>query len=209
MKHKIDLHVHSRYSGDTNSDPEQTVLKAIECGLHGLAFTEHYYYEASEHVEALIGKYGERIMIFRGVELSTEAGHCLVFGLNTDNLGLKGRPVEEVIETIVEHGGVAVPSHPFRGSTSMGDRVKKLKNISAIEGYNGYSHYAQNSKAVKLAGSLDLPFTGGSDAHESHEVGACYTEFEKKVTYENFLQLLRSGKYKGYDTRKVSRGWVF
>jgi len=42
MKFKIDLHVHSKFSGDTDSEPEETVLHAIKANLYGLAFTEHY-----------------------------------------------------------------------------------------------------------------------------------------------------------------------
>ncbi len=52
-KSKIDLHVHSRFSGDTNSDPEEMILRVIELNLNGIAFTEHYSYEASEPVENL------------------------------------------------------------------------------------------------------------------------------------------------------------
>ena len=42
MKYKIDLHVHSKNSGDNNADPEESIERAIEQGLDGIAFTEHY-----------------------------------------------------------------------------------------------------------------------------------------------------------------------
>ena len=42
MKFKIDLHIHTRESGDNDSDPEEVVVNAIEAGLDGIAFTEHY-----------------------------------------------------------------------------------------------------------------------------------------------------------------------
>src|SRR5574340_1224887 len=78
MKFKIDLHVHSRYSGDTDSDPEDLVLRAISLGLQGIAFTEHYYYAASEYAGGLREKYGESILILRGVEFSAAEGHCQI-----------------------------------------------------------------------------------------------------------------------------------
>jgi len=74
MKFRIDLHVHSRYSGDTDSDPEEAVLRAISRGLQGIAFTEHYSYSASEYVGGLREKYGESILILRGVEFSAARG---------------------------------------------------------------------------------------------------------------------------------------
>ena len=208
MTCNIDLHVHTRYSGDTDADPESAVLHAIKSNLFGIAFTEHYSYEASAHAESLREKYKDKILIFRGVEFSSADGHCLVFGVNTDILSIKNAPVAKVIHVVSEHGGVVIPTHPYRGSNSMGDVIDQVKGLTAIEGYNGYSHYIQNKKAVEKAEALSLPYTGGSDAHAPHEVGACFTEFYDQVTYNNFLALLKSGNYRGVDTRKVSRVWI-
>ena len=36
MKFNIDLHVHSLYSGDNDSDPEETIRHAVMLGLHGI-----------------------------------------------------------------------------------------------------------------------------------------------------------------------------
>jgi histidinol phosphatase-like PHP family hydrolase len=95
---KIDLHVHSIYSGDNDSDPEESVCKALRLNLDGIAFTEHYSYAASEPVEILREKYGDRIMIFRGVEFSAAEGHCLIFGVDTDKLFIKHHPIPSLPE---------------------------------------------------------------------------------------------------------------
>ena len=205
MKFKIDLHVHSKYSTDNDADPEETILHAIELGLHGIAFTEHYYYGASEPVEALKDKYQDSIMIFRGVEFSTAEGHCLVFGADTDKLGIKYAPLAEVIRFASKAGGVVIPSHPYRPGTSLGDLVHSVNGITGLEGYNGANMYAFNVKAIDAARTLKLPYTGGSDAHDPQEVGSCYTVFRDLVTYENFIDLLKAGNYQGVDTRKISR----
>ena len=209
MTFKIDIHIHTKFSGDNYTEPEETVLQAIEINLQGIAFTEHYSYEASEYAEILREKYKDRIMIFRGVEFSAAEGHCLVFGVNTDKLSIKNAPVEEVIKAVNGSGGIVIPSHPFRGGNSLGDNIELIRGFSAIEGYNGYSHHSQNTKAVEAAKRLQIPYTGGSDAHEAKEVGACFTEFHDEVTYDNFLDLLKTGNYQGVDTRKVSRAWIF
>ena len=208
MPYNIDLHVHTKFSGDTDADPEAAVQQAIKSNLFGIAFTEHYSYEASAHADSLREKYEDEILIFRGVEFSSADGHCLVFGVNTDKLSIKNYTIARVVHIVGEHGGVVIPTHPYRGSNSIGNKIDHVQGITAIEGYNGYSHFMQNKKAVEKAQELNIPYTGGSDAHASLEVGACFTEFDERVTYDNFLSLLKSGNYRGIDTRKVSRGWI-
>ncbi len=206
---KIDLHVHSVNSGDNAADPEEVVLEAIRRGLDGIAFTEHYYYEASEGVELLREKYGSQIMLFRGVEFSAAEGHCLVFGVNTDRLSIKYAPILDLVKIVKEQNGIAIPSHPFRGVNSIGDMIRGLEGICAVEGCNGCNMHAFNQKAIDTAQALNLPFTGGSDAHAAGEIGSCYTEFADAVTYDNFLALLKQGRYRGIDIRKISKGWPF
>ena len=208
MKFRIDLHVHSKHSGDTDADPEEAVLHAIGLKLDGIAFTEHYSYAASEYAVGLQEKYRDTIMIFRGVEFSAAEGHCLIFGVDTDRLAIKYAPVKDIVKSVVMHGGVVIPSHPFRGGNSLGDRINDLRGIAALEGYNGCNMHAFNVRAIDAARVLQLPFTGGSDAHAPREVGSCYTEFEEEVRPENLVDLLKNGRYYGVDTRKISR-WVF
>jgi predicted metal-dependent phosphoesterase TrpH len=205
MKFKIDLHVHTKYSGDNDSDPEEAILRAIELGLHGIAFTEHYYYGASEFAETLKKKYKNSILIFRGVEFSTAEGHCLIFGVDTDALSIKYASVTEVIPVVLRTGGVVIPSHPYRTVNSIGDLVRTVPGICALEGYNGCNMHAFNVKALEAAEATKLPFTGGSDAHIPWEVGSCFTEFDDVVTDENLIESLKAGKYRGVDSRKISR----
>jgi predicted metal-dependent phosphoesterase TrpH len=201
----IDLHVHSRYSTDNDADPEETILRAIELGLSGLAFTEHYYYGASEPVEALKEKYRKSILIFRGVEFSTAEGHCLVFGADTDRMDLKYAPVQELVRYVNEASGVVIPSHPYRPGTSLGDLVLEVRGIAGIEGCNGANMHAYNARAMEAAARLGLSYTGGSDAHAPQEVGSCYTEFRDPVTADNMVALLKTGHYRGVDRRKIAR----
>jgi len=205
MKYKIDLHVHSKYSTDNDAEPEETILRAIELGLRGIAFTEHYYYGASEPIEPLREKYRSSILIFRGVEFSAREGHCLIFGVDTDSLSLKSAPIREIISVVTQAGGVVIPSHPYRSVNGIGDLVRSTAGICALEGYNGCNMHGFNVQAIAAAKLLGLPFTGGSDAHTPQEVGACFTEFDDAVTAENLISLLKAGKYRGIDTRKISK----
>jgi predicted metal-dependent phosphoesterase TrpH len=205
LKFKIDLHVHSKYSEDTDAEPEEILLRAIELGLHGVAFTEHYYYGSSEPVERLRETYRDRLLIFRGVEFLTAEGHCLVFGVDTDKLLMNNAPIDDLIGIVNKAGGVVIPSHPFRPGTGIGDLVLTARGIAALEGCNGVNARDVDNKAIEAARALNIPYTGGSDAHDPMEVGCCFTEFNEKVTYENFIDLLREGKCRGADTRKTTK----
>lgn len=199
---KIDLHNHSHYSQDSSSDPEGCVLQAIELGLDGIAFTEHDYYEKSEPVERLREKYKERIKIFRGVEYPSAEGHVLIFGVKDDSFH-KGfyAPVTEIIRIVNERGGVSIIPHPCRGWLLMQADLMSLEGINAIEAQNGRNSSEENEQALKMAFRLHVPTTGGSDSHDISEVGRCYTEFYDKVDYENFIQRLKEGRYRGIDNR--------
>jgi len=205
MKYRIDLHVHSKYSTDNDAEPEETILRAIELGLQGIAFTEHYYYGASEPIEPLREKYRSSILIFRGVEFSAQEGHCLIFGVDTDSLSLKYASIRDIIGVVTQAGGVVIPSHPYRSVNSLGELVRSIDGFCALEGYNGCNMHGFNVQAIEAAKALRLPFTGGSDAHTPQEVGACFTEFDDAVTAENLIGLLKAGKYRGIDTRKISK----
>ncbi|MGO9014042.1 MAG: PHP domain-containing protein [Dissulfurispiraceae bacterium] len=204
MKFRVDLHVHTSYSQDSDADPEEMVLRAIELKLDGLAFTEHYSYAASGHSEALKEKYKGTLRIFRGVEYSTAEGHCLIFGADTDRLLSKNTPVDEVSRIVNIAGGVVIPSHPYRKGTSLLDLIITVQGICALEGYNGCNMPSFNARAVEVAKKRNLPYTGGSDAHSPGEVGSCYTEFDDEVTDDNFIYLLRQGRYHGFDKRRRS-----
>ena len=63
------------------------------------------------------------------------------------------------------HGGVVIPSHPYRGGNSMGDLLFELPGITAVEGMQRREHARHEREGNGRGGKLDLPYTGGSDAH--------------------------------------------
>jgi len=206
---RLDLHVHSLLSGDNSADPEECVVRAVELGLQGLAFTEHYSYAASEPLEALIERYRDRVLILRAVEFSVAEGHCLVFGVDTDRLCPQYALAEELVREVNRAGGVVIPSHPYRGGTGLGDMILTLPGIAAIEGHNGCNLHRFNQRAIEAARQRQLPVTGGSDAHRPEDVGLCYTEFPERVTAGNLVGLLRAGRYNAGESeerKKMSRG---
>jgi predicted metal-dependent phosphoesterase TrpH len=203
---RIDLHVHSCYSGDTLAEPEACIVQAIERGLHGIAFTEHYSFGASEPIERLAERFASRILVVRAVEFSAAEGHCLVFGVDTDRLLPPYALAQDLVRHVNDAGGAVVPSHPYRGGSGIGDLALTLAGIAALEGHNGCNYRSFNERAIAVARQRGLPVTGGSDAHEPREVGSCHTVFAERVTAENLAGLLRAGRYEAIDNRS-GRGW--
>lgn len=77
-----DQHVHTWFSCDSESDPAENVRRAMESGLAGLTFTDHYdshptewpsckydYDRIAEAVGPLRARYGDRIFIGHGIEI--------------------------------------------------------------------------------------------------------------------------------------------
>jgi predicted metal-dependent phosphoesterase TrpH len=193
-----DLHVHTKHSGDNNSEPEEVIKIAISKGIKTICFTEHNFYHLSSYVEELREKYKGRIELVRGVEFSSIEGHCLVFGCDPDKLLplsyhkiILPIHIEVLLEFVEKNDGVAIPSHPYRGDyVSMGDLIRKLP-IKVIEGINSKNLSWMNDKAIQVANELKLKWTGGSDSHQPHEVGNGLTAFPILATQENIVKLLK------------------
>ncbi|RZI41089.1 PHP domain-containing protein [Herbaspirillum sp. HC18] len=198
----IDTHCHTKYSYDNWLEPLALIRRARELGLDGVVITEHYSYEASRPVEEIAR--GEGILLLRGVEISTDKGHLLAYGIEDDSWNIWGRDnwlsLPAVIERILELGGICVPAHPFRemGACSLLEDILDLEGIAAVETHNGNNQEADNDLAIKAAGHMALPSLGGSDCHKVAAVGKCATEFLQPVTdMASFIDAIRAGACRG------------
>ena len=198
----IDCHCHTRHSYDNWLEPVDLVRRAKNLGLSGVGITEHHSYEAAEPVER-IGR-EEGLLVLRGVEISTDCGHLLAYGVRDDGWNIWGRnnyiPLREVIERVNSLGGLCVPAHPFReiGVASLLEGLLDLTGIAGVETHNGNNIDADNELAITAAGHLKLPSLGGSDCHKVEAVGRCATEFSRPVTdMTSFLAAVRNGACRG------------
>jgi predicted metal-dependent phosphoesterase TrpH len=198
----IDTHCHTKYSYDNWLEPLALIRRARELGLDGVVVTEHYSYEASAPVEAIARDEG--ILLLRGVEISTDKGHLLAYGIEDDGWNTWGRDnwlsLPAVIERILELGGICVPAHPFRemGVCSLLEDLLDVVGIAAVETHNGNNGEADNELAIRAAGHMALPGLGGSDCHKVAAVGRCATEFFRPVTdMASFMDAIRDGACRG------------
>jgi len=199
---KIDLHVHTNVSSPCSLiDPERVIALAMQAGLDGICVTEHDEIEGAEVASALGRKHG--FPVFRGIEIYTEMGDMLVFGLYEDAGGWKV-PFEELLERCRSAGAVIVPAHCCRVTGELArvhgpERADWLmRNVDAVETYNVGCTPQGNSAALELARRFDLPGTWGSDSHHEFQIGRCYTVFKDSIdSDEALVAALKAGRYHG------------
>ena len=201
---RIDLHIHtSPRSACSYIDPLELIKEAQRLNLDGICLTEHQVLWDSGDVEKLAREGG--IKIFRGNEFTTNQGDILVFGLYKDIKELL--MIQELREEVKTAGGFMIVAHPFRGFKTFGIgqlqmtvehacKRKVLEFVDAIEVGNGKLSPDENNMARKVSEKLELPGTGGSDAHRVDEVGKWLTVFEKDIQDENQLVAeLHAGRF--------------
>jgi len=201
---RIDLHIHtSPRSACSYMDPLELIEEAQRLNLDGICLTEHQVLWDSGDVAELAREGG--IKIFRGNEFTTNQGDILVFGLYKDIKELL--MIQELREEVKSAGGFMIAAHPFRGFKTFGIgqlqmtvehacKRKVLEFVDAVEVGNGKLSPDENEMARKVSEQLDLPGTGGSDAHRVDEVGKWLTVFEKEIQDENQLVAeLHAGRF--------------
>ena len=216
MARLFDLHIHTtKGSSDSSLTPEDMVLEADRLGLRGLCITEHAGPWDRHEFQQFAALHS--VVLIRAMEVETDLGHMLAFGLDRYQAGFN--KAAELRKAATAAGGFVITAHPFRGVLSgNGNRSRALiyqsvpdelphapedaldhpvfKLADAVEVANGGTIDRENEFAWKVAGLLDLPVTGGSDAHSLHGLGKFVTEFHDEITNEaEFLKALHSGQY--------------
>jgi hypothetical protein len=201
---KIDLHCHTKYSHDNDLEPEVLIEQALRMGLDGICITEHFSIEASLPVEDI--PVPEGFLVFRGVEISTDIGHLLAYGIKNDSWNIWHADLylnaRDVLKQIHRLGGICAPSHPFRGWDSFGAMALELDGLDAIETHNSRNTLEMNLQAMSCARIRKLPSIGGSDCHRKEHVGMAYTIFSNPVnTISDLVSEIRKGNCRGLDLR--------
>ena len=197
---RIDLHCHSKYSADNFLEPEELTEQAIKINLDGVCFTEHHSIIPLWPLERI--RIPEGFYVFRGVEISTDRGHLLVYGLKDDSWNIWSSHTylnaSQVIENVHRLGGICVPAHPFRGWDSFGEDIFTMDGFDAIETHNGLDLENMSERATQAARLRNLSSIGGSDCHQKEQVGRAFTEFKNPVhTIDELIEEIKKGNCKG------------
>jgi predicted metal-dependent phosphoesterase TrpH len=212
----FDLHLHTDfYSSCSAIGPEELIRQAVALKLDGMAITEHGIRWPDDKFDALrrlAEPHG--LILVDAQEVQTYSrkngseGEYLVFGMKK-SLG-SDFSARELVERVHGEGGILIAAHPYKWSRfgkdryyGAGDRVYELE-LDGLELYHPDHDEEARSKVRRAMKRLGLPGTGGSDAHQIHEIGICLTLFEKEVkNEEDLIGEIRAGRIQAVENREL------
>lgn len=199
---RIDLHTHTTIVSDCSSiEPEEMVAAALAAKLDAICVTDHVFYGAALRRDPARPYAGFRavrerardtaLIVLPGIEFTFDQGDFLAYGLDEEILLELGEDyaLETCLALAHREGGVVVQAHPFRygGHPVFGP--------DAIETCNGGNSAAHNRLAEAWSRKHGVLGLAGSDAHQSHEIGRCYTLFDADCsTVAGLCRAIREGR---------------
>ncbi len=163
----VDLHIHSKYSGDSVIEPITILKAAKKKRLNGIAVTDHLTIKGG--IEALRLNEDPDFLVIVGSEIETNNKADIIGLFLTEDI--RSRRAIEVIQEIRAQGGVALWAHPFRAGKNL-LRPDLISCMDLIEGFNSRTSESRNKLAQELACQYKKPLVGASDAHYTSEIGS-------------------------------------
>jgi hypothetical protein len=214
----IDLHTHTKpRSWDSFITPDEMVDLAKEADLDAMVLSEHDWTWEAEEVADLVKRHD--FTIIRAMEINTEDGHILVFGLHEYKFGMHRS--HELAEFVNAVDGVMIAAHPYRRQMPWkpddeGEYADALARatlnpayrfVTAIEVLNGRGSLEENEFSLRVRDEMHLPATAANDTHQHDEkdqqMGRAATYFEAEIeTEQQLIAALRSGRYWPLDLTK-------
>jgi len=176
---KLDLHVHTSYSGDSLIKPEDVINYVKLKGLDGFAITDHQTLRGFKLLKEI--SRNKDLIVIPGMEVKTHIGEIIILFIE-DEIRFNDNNFHTIVEKVKENNGLIVIPHPFdflRDSTLkmnlLNDKIIN-KFIDGIEIINSRIIFKKCiNKAKNFNKKYNLFETGGSDAHTLKEIGNGYT----------------------------------
>jgi len=194
---KVDLHIHTKHSKDSDIDPRSLVEKAVELKFDVIGITDHGTVKGAVETERIAKETAKDLIVFVGQEIITKQGEILVYNLRN---GIKEK--QDLVKTCKEvkkNKGFLVIPHPFdlmrRGVGR--DTKRVLGYADAIEAFNARTVINRfNEKAMGFAKENRIPIVVGSDAHFLGEFGKTHMLIPSRKNKSDILNAIKSNRAK-------------
>ncbi len=212
----IDLHTHTQpLSHDSLLTPDDLIEVARAAALDAVCLTEHDFVWDPEEVRDLARRHA--FTVLHGIEVNTDDGHFLTFGLDRYVYGM--HRTAELARHVQDAAGVLIAAHPYRrqlpwqmgdqrdpeGTSAWSDALERAaanpayQHVCAVETLNGRGSERENAFSGELCRRLGLPAVAASDAHQRSDVGRCATEFQRDIAdVPDLVRELRAGRFQPY-----------
>ena len=205
----IDIHTHTYpTSVDSFIEADELIEEAKRIGLDGVCITDHDGFWDHREVEYLSKRHD--FLVLPGCEVTTEEGHLLVYGLKKYIFGMhRASFVKDKLD--IERGAMIV-AHPYRRVYRKGahtseeayaemieraSRNRAFDMADGVEIINGRGLPEENAFSHDLAHRFGMPGSGASDAHRLEDLGACATEFERRIeSLNDLITEIRAGRFR-------------
>jgi len=193
---RCDLHIHTMYSPDSKTTPDQIISRCKKAGIDCIAITDHNTIKGAVELK--------RVAPFKGIvssEIRTRGGEVIGYFLSEE---IHGRlPALETVRLIKQQGGLVCVPHPFdilRGSAIERHALDEiLSEVDIIEIFNARSiNHRHNTMARQFAAQHKLLASAGSDAHTPNEIGRTYVEMPDFDGKDGFRDALAQGNIVGH-----------
>jgi hypothetical protein len=189
---KTVIHIHTNYSFDSNTTPDELLETARQQGVDCLAITDHDEIDGALEAREIGG-----VRIIVGEEISSADGH--VIGLFLTERIPPGLLVEETAERIKAQGGLVLAPHPFarlcRNSLHAEALQRLLPWLDAVEVFNAQNPLPwENLWAGRFARRHGIAAYVGDDTHVAGRLAACYQLLPAFDGAVGFLAALRAAE---------------
>jgi predicted metal-dependent phosphoesterase TrpH len=200
---RIDLHCHTRYSGDSLITFDALLRWMDRRRLDMVAITDHNTIAGALDFYA---RAPDRFLV--GEEIKTINGELIALFIGEEIP--PGLSMQETIARIRAQGGLVGASHPLdrlRGNAMGRETLETIhEQLDFVEVFNARAVFPDDNRlAEELATCWGLPGSAGSDAHSLREVGRAYVkippfelcQYQENGTARSFLKSLARGRTVG------------
>lgn len=197
---RMDCHLHTVYSGDAVTTPEQMLQCARSAALDVIAVTDHHVVDTAKRMQEMATDYGVRVVV--GEEIRTPLGE--IVGLFLTERVPYVLPLSEAAARIRDQGGVVYVPHPFdpvrSGLGRRGlDQLAESGLLDVVEIYNAkVPDESVNELALAAAAEFGVPGGAGSDAHDPEGIGAVFMELDEFSDRDGYIRSLHGASIKGH-----------
>ena len=209
---RIDLHCHTRVSGDSLTPLEAIPARCREQEIAVQAITDHWEIRGAQQLKARVqgwaGNGDGGLTIIVGEEINTDEGELI--GLFLKKRVESGLSPEETVRQIKAQSGLVLLPHGFdplklvRLRPEARERI--ADSIDIVETFNArVSRPRWNRVAAEWAAAHGKPMSAGSDAHTLDSIGRAWVETPDRPIEgpQDLLEALRQGTPKGMWTHPL------